>query len=67
MTTTAVRNQIARRLFTAAEYLTMGEASILHEGDYVEQLAGETIQMAAIGNRHLFCTDAVTMRFAPAR
>ena len=66
MTTTATRPQIARRLFTVAEYLAMGEASILHEDEHVELLAGEIIQMAAIGNRHLFCTDALNMLMAPA-
>ena len=65
-TTAATRPQIARRLFTVAEYLAMGEAGILHEDEHVELLAGEIIQMAAIGNRHLFCTDALTMLFAPA-
>ena len=66
MTTTVTRPQIARRLFTAAEYLAMGEAGILHEDERVELLAGEIIQMAAIGNRHLFCTDALTMLLVPA-
>ncbi len=66
MTTTATRTQVHRRLFTVAEYLAMGEAGILHEDEHVELLAGEIIQMAAIGNRHLFCTDALTMLFAPA-
>lgn len=66
MTTTATRAQIQRRLFTVAEYLAMGEVGILHEDEHVELLAGEIIQMAAIGNRHLFCTDALTMLFAPA-
>ena len=65
-TAAATRPQIARRLFTVAEYLAMGEAGILHEDERVELLAGEIIQMAAIGNRHLFCTDALTMLFAPA-
>ena len=64
-TTTTTRPQIARRMFTVAEYLAMGEAGILHEDEHVELLAGEIIQMAAIGNRHLFCTDALTMLFAP--
>ena len=65
-TAAATRPQIARRLFTVAEYLAMGEAGILHEDERVELLAGEIIEMAAIGNRHLFCTDALTMLFAPA-
>ena len=66
MTTTVTRAQVRRRLFTVAEYLAMGEAGILHEDEHVELLAGEIIQMAAIGNRLLFCTDALTMLFAPA-
>ena len=66
MTTNATRPQIQRRLFTVAEYMAMGEAGILHEDEHVELLAGEIIQMAAIGNRHLFCTDALNMLLAPA-
>ena len=68
MTTTATRpkTEPARRLFTVAEYMAMGEAGILHEDERIELLDGEIIQMAAIGNRHLFCTDALTMLFAPA-
>lgn len=44
-----------------AEYTAMGEAGILHKDGRVELLAGEVIQMAAIGNRCLFCTDALNM------
>ena len=62
---TATRPQIQRRLFTVAEYMAMGEAGILHEDEHVELLAGEIIQMAAIGNRHLFCTDALTTLLVP--
>ena len=65
-TTTATHSQISRRLFSVAEYLAMGEVGILQEDEHVELLAGEIIQMAAIGNRHLFCTDALIMLFAPA-
>ena len=60
------RTEIARRLFTVAEYMAMAEAGILHEDERIELLDGEIIQMAAIGNRHLFCTDALNMLFAPA-
>ena len=70
MTTTAIavetQPQIARRLFTVAEYMAMGEAGILHEDERIELLGGEIIKMAAIGNRHLFCTDALTMLLTPA-
>ena len=66
MTTTAAPPQIARRLFTVADYTAMAEAGILHEDEQVELLAGEIIQMAAIGNRHLFCTDSLNMLLVPA-
>jgi Uma2 family endonuclease len=66
MTTTATQFQIARRLFTVAEYMAMGEAGILGEHERIELLAGEIIEMAPIGNRHLFATDALTMLLAPA-
>ena len=66
MTTTATRPELARRRFTVAEYMAMGEAGILGEDERIELLAGEIIKMAAIGNRHLFCTDALTMLLAPA-
>ena len=66
MTTTATRPQIARRLFTVADYTAMAEAGILHEDEHLELLAGEIIQMAAIGNRRLFCTDSLNMLLVPA-
>ena len=66
MTTTAAPPQIARRLFTVADYMAMAEAGILHKDEHVELLAGEIIHMAAIGNRHLFCTDSLTMLLVPA-
>ena len=62
---TATRPQIQRRLFTAGEYLAMGEVGILRADERIELLAGEIIQMAAIGNRHLFCTDALNMLLVP--
>ena len=67
MTTTATRpkTEIARRLFTVKEYMAMGEAGILHEDEHIELLAGEIIQMTAIGNRHLFCTGSLNTLLVP--
>ena len=67
-TTTAapLKTETVRRLFTVDEYTAMGEAGILHEDEHVELLAGEMIQLAAIGNRRLFCTDGLNMLLVPA-
>ena len=67
-TTTAAppKTETVRRLFTVNEYTAMGEAGILHEDEHVELLAGEMIQLAAIGNRRLFCTDSLTTLLVPA-
>ncbi len=52
--------QIARRRFTADEYHRMAEAGILTEDDRVELIAGEIVEMAAIGVRHADCLTALT-------
>ena len=54
---------VARRLFTVDEYYQMATAGILHEDDRVELIAGEIIQMAAIGSRHAGCVNRLTQFF----
>ena len=44
--------QLLKRLFTVEEYHQMGKAGILSEGDRVELIEGELVEMAAIGTRH---------------
>ena len=43
---------VMRHLFTVEEYHRMGEAGIFAEGDRVELIDGEVIQMSPIGSPH---------------
>ena len=52
--------QVARRRFTVDDYERMAEAGILTEDDRVELIAGEIVEMAAIGIRHAGCVTALT-------
>lgn len=52
------------RLFTVDEYYGMARTGLLHEGDRVELIEGEVIQMAAIGSHHAGCVKRLTRFFA---
>ncbi len=58
--------EIARYLFTVAEYQRMGEAGIFREDDRVELIEGEIVQMAPIGIRHSGCVAALNALLVPA-
>jgi Uma2 family endonuclease len=49
--------QIARRHFKINEYYRMTEAGILAEGDRVELIDGEIVEMSPIKSRHAACVD----------
>jgi Uma2 family endonuclease len=55
--------QMQRRLFTVQEYHLMGEAGIFSNNERVELIAGEIIQMAAIGKRHASRVDRLANFF----
>ncbi|GAP99351.1 Uma2 family endonuclease [Leptolyngbya sp. NIES-2104] len=44
--------EVMKRLFTVKQYHRMIETGILQEGDRVELIRGEIVEMAAIGTRH---------------
>jgi Uma2 family endonuclease len=52
-----------RRPFTVAEYYRMGEAGILTEGERVELIEGEIVQMPPIGDLHAWCVNRLTRLF----
>jgi Uma2 family endonuclease len=54
------KNEIRRRRFTAEEYHLMGEAGIFGEGERVELIEGEVVQMNPIGSRHAACVRILT-------
>ncbi|MCC3446994.1 MAG: Uma2 family endonuclease [Microcoleus sp. PH2017_29_MFU_D_A] len=49
--------QLIKRLLTVEEYHLMGKAGIFPQGDRVELIEGELVQMAAIGTRHAGCVN----------
>ena len=52
------------RRFTVVEYHRMGETGILDEGDRVELLDGEIVEMTPIGPRHASVVDRMTRLFS---
>jgi Uma2 family endonuclease len=56
--------QLARRLFTVAEYHKMAEAGILSEDDRVELLEGEIVAMSPIGSRHAGLVNRLNRLFS---
>ena len=56
--------EIERHRFTVEEYHKMVETGLLSEGDRVELIDGEVVEMAAIGWRHANCVNDLTMMLA---
>ncbi|MGB3495129.1 MAG: Uma2 family endonuclease [Elainellaceae cyanobacterium] len=51
--------QILRKKFTVGQFHQMMESGILTDGDRVELLQGEIIEMSPIGRQHAACVDRV--------
>ncbi|MFB8791354.1 MAG: Uma2 family endonuclease [Potamolinea sp.] len=56
--------QLLRRKFTVEQYHKMLESGIFTENDRVELIAGEIIEMAAIGRRHAACVRRLDNLFS---
>lgn len=57
---------VAKRRFTVEEYHKMGEAGILREGDRVELIDGEVVEMNPIGWRHARSVSHLNMKLVRA-
>lgn len=55
--------QAPRRLFSVRDFYQMAEAGIFDEGDRVELLAGEIVEMTPIGSRHAACVNRLHRMF----
>lgn len=47
--------EATKKLFTVDEFCRMDEAGIFAEGERVELVDGEIIQMSPIGSNHIVC------------
>lgn len=54
---------VKRRLFSADEYYKMAEIGVLHEGDHIELIEGEILEMSPIGTPHISCVMRLNYLF----
>ena len=57
---TGVQTAPSRRRFDVDDYHAMVRAGILMEGDRVELIEGEIVEMHTIGSRHVACVNRLT-------
>ena len=58
--------QVLKRRFSVDEFHQMAEAGIFGDGDRVELLAGEVVEMTPIGSRHAACVRRLIARLSLA-
>ena len=58
--------QVLKRRFSVDEFHQMAEAGIFGDGDRVELLAGEVVEMTPIGSRHAACVRRLIARLSAA-
>ena len=56
--------EILRRKFTVREYHLMAEAGVFADGDRVELVNGEIINMSPVGTRHAACVKQLNRRLS---
>jgi len=54
---------VTKKLFNVDEYYRMADAGIFTEGERVELIDGEIIQMSPVGNRHRACVNRAATFF----
>jgi Uma2 family endonuclease len=58
-----MQTEVTRKLFTADEFLRMGEAGIFEPEARLELIEGEIIEMSPIGNFHMACVNRANELF----
>ena len=53
---------VVRKRFTVIDYEQMAATGIISDGDRVELIEGEIVEMAALGPQHAACVDRLTQR-----
>lgn len=51
--------QLHKRYFNVDDYYRMFQAGVISEGDHVELIEGEVIEMSPVGTLHAGCVDAL--------
>ena len=59
-----MQTEVVKKLFTVDDYYRMAEAGIIADGERVELIEGEIIEMSPIGDRHMLAVNRATMIFA---